>query len=87
MQEQPTDSQQPLKAEQLSGGEYLVQVLNGVGVTVGLGLLWLMEIVRNRFFHLLDRLNLKPRRHRKASAFPPGRPRKHAPVAPASGQG
>jgi hypothetical protein len=32
--------------------------------------------VRNAYFRLLDRLNLKPRR-RRASAFPPGRPKKH----------
>jgi hypothetical protein len=41
-----------------------------------------MEVVRNIFFRALDRLNVKPRRGR-ASAFPPGQPRKH-PESPPS---
>jgi hypothetical protein len=87
MQEQPTYLQEPFEGEQLSRGGHLAQVLYGIGVSLGLALLWLMEIARNMFFHLLDRLNLKLRRRRRASAFPPGRPRKHPPVLPASSQG
>lgn len=88
MQDQPsTNSQEPFELERLSRGEHFRQVLYGLGVALGLSLLWLMEIARNALFHLLDRLNLKPRRRRRASAFPPGRPRKHHPPEPASSQG
>ena len=67
----------PLEIEQLSTLSYLSEVVQGTGITLGLGILWGLEIVRNAYFRLLDRLNLKPRRRRRASAFPPGRPRKH----------
>jgi hypothetical protein len=66
----------PLEIEQLSSLGYLSEVAQGIGITLGLGILWGLEIVRNAYFRLLDRLNLKPRR-RRASAFPPGRPKKH----------
>ena len=56
---------------------FITSVLYGIGVSLGLALLWFMEIVRNAFFRVLDRLNVKPRRRRSASAFPPGQPRKH----------
>jgi hypothetical protein len=54
---------------------FLLYILHGVGVTLGLCLFWGLEAVRNKFFRLLDRMNLKAR-VRKASAFPPGQPRK-----------
>jgi hypothetical protein len=39
-------------------------------------LFWILEEMRDGIFHLLDRMNVKPRT-RPASAFPPGRaPRK-----------
>jgi hypothetical protein len=66
----------PLEIEQLSKLSYLSEVVQGIGITLGMGILWGLEIVRNAYFRVLDRLNLKPRR-RRASAFPPGRPRKH----------
>jgi len=66
----------PLEIEQLSRLSYLSEVVQGIGITLGLGILWGLEIVRNAYFRLLERLNLKPRR-RRASAFPPGRPKKH----------
>ena len=66
----------PLEIEQLSRLSYLSEVVQGIGITLGLGILWGLEMVRNAYFRGLDRLNLKPRR-RRASAFPPGRPRKH----------
>ena len=65
----------PLPVEQLSTLSYLSEVAQGIGITLGLGILWGLEIVRNSYFRLLERLNLKPRR-RRASAFPPGRPKK-----------
>ena len=67
----------PLEIEQLSTLSYLSEVVQGIGITLGLGILWGLEIVRNAYFRLLDRLNLKARRRRRASAFPPGRPKKH----------
>jgi len=58
--------------------EFLSQMLQGIGLALGLALLWLMETVRNPYFRLLDRMNVKPRRRRRLSAFPPGkRPRPH----------
>jgi len=66
----------PLEIEQLSRLSYLSEVVQGIGITLGLGILWGLEIVRNAYFRVLDRFNLKPRR-RRASAFPPGRPKKH----------
>jgi len=39
-------------------------------------LLWSLEAVRNAFFRVLDRLNIKARPNRRASAFPPGSPRR-----------
>jgi hypothetical protein len=70
-----------LEPERMPVGEFLIQVLNGIGVAMGLAVLWLMEIFRDRYFRILDRLNVKPRRHRKASAFPPGRPRRQPPAS------
>jgi len=67
----------PLEIEQLSTLSYLSEVVQGIGITLGLGILWGLEIVRNAYFRLLDRLNLKALRRRRASAFPPGRPKKH----------
>lgn len=55
--------------------QFFNQVLQGLLIALGLGVLWLMESVRNVFFDLLDRFNRKAR-GRKASAFPPGRPRR-----------
>ena len=65
----------PLVVKQLSTWGFLFYILHGVGVSLGLCLLWVMEAVRNRWFWLLDRLNIKART-RKASAFPPGQARK-----------
>ena len=58
--------------------EVAVEVLHGVGITLGLGLLWTMEAVRDRVFRLLDRVNVRSHA-RPASAFPPGQPRKLPP--------
>lgn len=64
--------------EDLGMGGFFGSVLYGIGVSLGLALLWFMEVVRNIYFRALDRLNVKPRRRRSASAFPPGQPRKHS---------
>lgn len=58
----------------LTTGEFFGQILRGIGIAFGLGLLWAMESVRNAYFRLLNRWNVKPHRHRHASAFPPGKP-------------
>ncbi|HTW89912.1 MAG TPA: hypothetical protein VMD75_18095 [Candidatus Binataceae bacterium] len=55
--------------------QFFSQVMQGLLIALGLGVLWLMETVRNVFFDLLDRFNRKAH-GRKASAFPPGRPRR-----------
>jgi hypothetical protein len=64
----------------LSGRELVTEVAGGVGRALGLSLLWGLEIVRDAYFRVLDRLNVRPRRKR-ASAFPPGQPRKRTPAA------
>ena len=66
---------QPFVLQKLGWRDWLGEVIIALAITVGMALLWMLENVRNVFFRLLDRLNLKPRSHR-ASAFPPGRPRK-----------
>jgi hypothetical protein len=68
--------QEPHMPEALGAAGFFASVLYGIGVSLGLALLWFMEVVRNIFFRTLDRLNIKPRRRRSASAFPPGQPRK-----------
>jgi hypothetical protein len=76
-QEQARISQEPHVPEALGASGFFGSVLYGIGVSLGLALLWFMEVVRNIYFRALDRLNVKPRR-RRASAFPPGQPRKHS---------
>jgi hypothetical protein len=80
--EQARISQEPYTPEALGAAGVLGSVLYGVGVSLGLALLWGMEVVRNIYFRVLDQFNIKPRR-RRASAFPPGQPRKR-PQSPAS---
>lgn len=67
------------KAQPLGRGEFVVELLEGIAIAAGLCLLWVMEVVRDSYFHLLDRLNLKPRKLTRASAFPPGKPRRRRP--------
>ena len=67
-----------LEIERLTPVEVAREIVHGVGIALGLSLLWTMEAVRDRAFRLLDRLNARPR-IRPASAFPPGQPRKHPP--------
>ncbi len=71
--------QQPIRVEieRLTTIGWVKEMAHGLGVTSGLALLAGLELVRNAYFRLLDLLGVRPRRHRRASAFPPGRPRKH----------
>ena len=68
--------------EPLRGLPLILEVAGGVGRTLGLTLLWGLEIVRDSYFRQLDRLNIRPR-HKRASAFPPGQPKKQR-TTPAS---
>jgi len=68
------------EVERLGAAGYFRQLIWGFGTLFGLALLWVLEIVRNNYFRLLDRLNVRPRRRRSVSAFPPGRPRKRRTV-------
>lgn len=65
-----------LEIERLKPREVVIDILHGLGIALGLSLLWMMEVVRDRVFRVLDRANVRPR-IRRASAFPPGQPRKH----------
>jgi hypothetical protein len=64
----------------LRGRALVLEVAGGVGRALGLTLLWGLEIVRDSFFRMLDRLNVRPR-HKRASAFPPGQPKKRTHIA------
>jgi hypothetical protein len=64
-----------VRIEPLTGLPLATEIVGGVGRTLGLTLLWGLEIVRDSCFRLLDRLNIRPR-HKRASAFPPGQPKK-----------
>jgi hypothetical protein len=77
MADQTQISESP-EMEQLKPLEVAVEIVHGVGIALGLSLLWAMEAVRDRVFRLLDRINARPRT-RPASAFPPGQPRKRPP--------
>ena len=67
-----------VRIEPLTGLPLAKEIGGGVGRTLGLTLLWGLEIVRDSYFRLLDRLNVRPR-HKRASAFPPGQPKKRTP--------
>ncbi len=62
---------QPLVVNRLTPVGVFLYILHGIGVTLGMALLWSLEAVRNSCFRLLDRWNIKART-RRASAFPPG---------------
>jgi hypothetical protein len=64
-----------VRIQPLRGRELALEIVGGIGRTLGLTLLWGLEIVRDSYFRVLDRLNVRPRR-RRASAFPPGQPKK-----------
>jgi hypothetical protein len=67
--------EEPLVVKQLSTLGFLYYILHGIGVSLGLCLLWGLEAVRNSTFRMLDRMNFKAR-IRPASPFPPGQARK-----------
>jgi len=75
MTDQVQEFDTPLEIEQLGFRRTAIEVVVAIAITLGLAALWLLENVRNGFFRLLDRMGVKGRPHR-ASAFPPGRPRK-----------
>jgi hypothetical protein len=77
MQDTSKQKQLPLEQEQLGLGGFLGAALHGIGVMLGLGLLWGLEKVRNEYFRILDRLKVKARPRGRVSAFPPGIPRRH----------
>lgn len=81
--EQLGEAQGPYVPQPLSRMQFFGQVLYGIGVSLGLTLLWAMETVRDSFFRTLDRLNVKPSHRGSVSAFPPGQPRKR-PQSPTS---
>ncbi|WP_304823425.1 hypothetical protein [Candidatus Binatus sp.] len=71
-QEQPTPR---VRITPLTGVDFAKEVARGIGVSAGMALLWGLEIIRNACFRMLDRFNV-PARRKRASAFPPGQPRK-----------
>jgi len=79
MGDQMQKAEQPLEIDKLPPGSTVMEVFIGVGIALGLSLLWALEVVRNGYFHVLDRMNVSPRQ-RRVSAFPPGRPRKRTTV-------
>ena len=75
MSDQVSGAEDRFEVDRLGWRQGLIEVITGIAITVGLALLWGLESLRNAFFGLLDRMNLKSRA-RRGSAFPPGRPRK-----------
>lgn len=75
MGSQETPNEVDPALDRLTFGQHVLEVLRGIGLALGMTLLWTMEIVRDAYFRLLDRWNIKARR-RGASAFPPGKPPK-----------
>ena len=75
-QDQPRTPPEPYTPLALSKWGVIRSIFYGVGVSLGLSLLWFMEVVRNFYFRALDRLNIKIFWRRAGSAFPPGKPRK-----------
>jgi hypothetical protein len=73
--DQVDTAEAPFAVQQLSWQQWAVELITALSITVGLTLLWVCETVRNAYFRLLDRLDFRPH-IRRASAFPPGRPRK-----------
>jgi hypothetical protein len=65
--------------DELRTPSLIKEVFTGIGIASGLALLWAFEAMRDRYFRLLDRMNVRPWSHR-GSAFPAGRPRKHRTV-------
>ncbi len=68
-----------VRGRPLTGANFFKEVAGGIGRAAGLTLLWGLEIVRDAYFRILDRLNVRPR-HKRASAFPPGQPRRRKPA-------
>ncbi len=66
------DQKTKLDHERITKGAFVFEVLKGIAIALGLALLWSMEAVRDRFFHLLDRWHVPTMRWRRASAVPPG---------------
>lgn len=80
MQETSEQKQFPIPPRgKLAATTFLLDVLQGLGVMLGLAVLWMFESMRNVIFRALDRLNIKARGPRRVSAFPPGSPKQHAP--------
>ncbi len=73
-----TVSNSPSEMERLKPIEVALEILHGMGIALGLSLLWILEVVRDGAFRFLDRVNIRPRTG-PASAFPPGQPRKRSP--------
>ena len=71
--EHPEQPELQVEPQPFGRWEFFLQLLQGIGIAAGLALLWMMETVRNAYFRMLDRFNVKPRK-RRASAFPPGKP-------------
>jgi hypothetical protein len=76
MGESERDDAVRVEIERLDRLGHMKEFARGTAVVLGLGLLWVLEAGRNALFRLLDRMNVRARRHRRASAFPPGRPRR-----------
>lgn len=78
-QDQSQRSEQPHQPEQFTTAQFIWEIVEGTGVMAGLGLLWGLEALRDSYFHLLDRFNIRPRA-RPGRPFPPGQSRKRQPV-------
>lgn len=77
VQEHPGELE--VEVEQFTKLQFISEVLQGMGIALGLSFLWVLEIGRNAIFRMLDRLNIRAR-PRRGTAFPPGPARRHTTV-------
>jgi hypothetical protein len=75
MFDQVQKTEEPFQLDRLSLRDTTYEIIHGIAIALGMSLLWTLEMVRNGVFRVLDKANVRPRT-RRASAFPPGRPRK-----------
>lgn len=72
-------NEESLVLDKLKRSSVFAEVFYGIGIMLGLSLLWALESARNASYRVLDKMNIKPR-IRHASAFPPGSSREHTTI-------
>jgi hypothetical protein len=69
-----TNTDLNVAVEPLNTREVVVEIFFGIGIALGLAVLWTFESIQRLCLKLLDHYNVRPRT-RMADAFPPDHPR------------